>query len=670
MAISTFNLPYFTVDYRGAMAYGQYRLQFLHISDLHAKGPREKEPWRRRRVLGDAWLRNLETLTEEEGPVHFVFFTGDAAHSGNPGEFAEVTDFFGALCEELHLGLDRRFVVPGNHDIARDVQTDAWASARMRLAATSDLLGVSRWMNGIGSGPPLGFEDSWKAAILERQRAYRTWVRNDLRHAEPAGLGYRSTVELPGWAHPIHIVGLDTAWLCGDDADAGRLLLTENQVGRHLTGANGDPLPGLRIVLMHHPLHELADGIHARRLLAEHADLVLRGHLHQTEVVEWIDPDRRLRELASGSLYEGGLADTYGNSCQLVRLELDSNLRPIEAMVRIRSFSPKGGHWFDDNSLYRESREGRITWTFGIAVPRKPNPFSPWTPRPEHCFGRAGIFRPLETAFDERRSMWLVGDWKIGKTMILLAWEKRLRERGIVVKLVSGQGPAGVSVRQFVETVTGLDSPPEPDAAADRLTASIDEVSSSGLPPVVLVDEVESVVQSCDVRFFDRLRDLLGRICLVFSSREAPDEVFTRNNKASPITNRMETAWIGLLEPGGADATIRLGAAQFGPGDTDLMHRWCGDHSFFLQLFGSALVDARRAGTSPDDALADLKRQAPMHFRQLWKMLPAAQQQALRDAARGVPSHIGVLKQRGLLRDDGTPFGEVFAAWLRGEIAS
>jgi predicted phosphodiesterase len=652
------------------MAYGQYRLQFLHISDLHAKGPRETEPWRRRRVLGDAWLRNLETLIQEEGTIHFVFFTGDAAQSGKPEEYAEVTDFFRALCQELGIGLDRLFVVPGNHDIDRDVHAGAWESTRMRLAATTDLLGVSRWMNGIGSGPPLGFEDSWKDNILDRRHAYRDWAADDLGHAQAAGLGYRSSVELPGWDRPIHIVGLDTAWLCGDDADAGRLLLTENQVGRHLTATNGDPLPGLRIVLMHHPLHELADGIRARKLLADYADLILRGHLHQTEVSEWIDPDSRLRELAAGSLYEGGLADTYGNSCQLVRLDLDSDLRPIEAMVRFRSFSPKGGHWFDDNSFYRESREGRITWTFGVPVPRKPNPFSPWTPRAEHCFGRTGVFRRLETAFDERRSMWLVGDWRIGKTMILMAWEKRLRERGIVVKLVSGQGPAGVSVRQFVETVTGLDSPPEPDAAADRLTAWIDAVSPSGLPPVVLVDEVESVVQSCDVRLFDRLRDLLGRICLVFSSREAPDEVFANNNKASPITNRMETAWIGLLEPGGADATIRLGAGQFGPGDTDLMHRWCGDHSFFLQLFGSALVDARRAGTGPDDALASFKQQATLHLRRLWTLLPAAAQQALRDAARGVPSHIGVLKQRGLLRDDGTPFGEVFTAWLRGEIGS
>jgi 3',5'-cyclic AMP phosphodiesterase CpdA len=106
------------------MAQGQYRLQFLHISDLHAKGPDEREPWRRRRVLGDAWLRNLETLIEEEGPVQFVFFTGDAAQSGKPEEYAEVTDFFSALCNELDIGIERLFVVPGNHDIGRGVRNE------------------------------------------------------------------------------------------------------------------------------------------------------------------------------------------------------------------------------------------------------------------------------------------------------------------------------------------------------------------------------------------------------------------------------------------------------------------------------------------------------------------------------------------------------------------
>src|SRR5580704_14150250 len=107
------------------MAYGQYRLQFLHISDLHAKGPQEREPWRRRRVLGDAWKRNLETLLAEEGAMQFVFFTWDAAQSGKPEEYEEVTNFFRDVCDEIGLGLDRVFVVPGNHDIQRDVQKKA-----------------------------------------------------------------------------------------------------------------------------------------------------------------------------------------------------------------------------------------------------------------------------------------------------------------------------------------------------------------------------------------------------------------------------------------------------------------------------------------------------------------------------------------------------------------
>ncbi|MFY9825752.1 MAG: hypothetical protein WAM82_30540, partial [Thermoanaerobaculia bacterium] len=40
----------------------RHRLRILHISDLHERGPREKETWRRRRVLGDAWDRNLTEL--------------------------------------------------------------------------------------------------------------------------------------------------------------------------------------------------------------------------------------------------------------------------------------------------------------------------------------------------------------------------------------------------------------------------------------------------------------------------------------------------------------------------------------------------------------------------------------------------------------------------------
>ena len=228
------------------MAFGHYRVQFLHISDLHAKGPAEKEPWRRRRVLGKAWQWNLEAILEEEGPVDFVFFTGDAAQSGKPGEYAEVTDFLQALREELHVAPDRVFTVPGNHDIDRTVREDVWKSMRMHLAGVNDFLNVSRWINGIGRTPS-AFEDVWRERILERERGYRQWVSEGLKRPElaPPGLGYRVPVTIPGTDFPVHIIGLDTAWLCGDNSDPGRLLLTENQIGRLATDEKGDSLPGL-----------------------------------------------------------------------------------------------------------------------------------------------------------------------------------------------------------------------------------------------------------------------------------------------------------------------------------------------------------------------------------------------------------------------------------------
>jgi hypothetical protein len=96
-------------------------------------------------------------------------------------------------------------------------------------AASNDPLGVSRWMNGMSHPPPLGFEHSWKCAILERQQNYRSGVEDQLQRPvlQPTEPGARESILLLGWEFPIHVVGLDTAWLCGDYADADRILLTE-----------------------------------------------------------------------------------------------------------------------------------------------------------------------------------------------------------------------------------------------------------------------------------------------------------------------------------------------------------------------------------------------------------------------------------------------------------
>ncbi len=340
------------------------RLRLLHFSDLHARTGREEDSLQRRQMLGPAWEANLEALLED-GPFDLVCFTGDAADSGTLGELKVAGDFLLALMDRLELGRERLFLVPGNHDVDRGVNPDVWSDLRDAAWAVDDLE-LARWMAG---GPtPRGVEPAWRDQVLERQTTYWAWVRNRLRRAEldpakgPHGrLGYRVRLEVGGL--PVHVVGLDSAWLSGDDNDVARLWVTDEQVTRLMRDKRGRPLDGLRLVLQHHPLDELADGRRIRALLAKHADLVLRGHLHETEVSIWADPAQSLHQLAAGCLYEGDhRGDQWPATCQAVTFELDTNGRPQNVEVRVRSFAQEGEQWSDDGSLYGESRDGRFSW--------------------------------------------------------------------------------------------------------------------------------------------------------------------------------------------------------------------------------------------------------------------------------------------------------------------
>jgi predicted phosphodiesterase len=635
-----------------------YRLRILHISDLHERGSREKDPWRTRRVLGEAWDRNLAELLQD-GPFDLVFFTGDAAFSGRADEYEAAGGFLVSLCERLRVSRERLFLAPGNHDVDRTRQEEAWRRMRMALRAGVSRQGVSRWMAG-KSDPPLGIEAAWRDQILERQAAYRNWVRDRLGRPQLAvPLAYRVAVEIPGLAAPIHVLGLNSAWLSGDDADPKNLLLTENQLMDAAT-ESGRRLNGLRLLLMHHPFDELADGAECRRLLADHVDFVFRGHLHEPTVETWADPDRKVRQVAAGCLYE---SDHYPNSCQALTLTLDGQGRPLRADLHFRSWS-KRGHWFDDDSLYRDSRQGRLAWAFETPRPvRAPNPYDPWTPRPETFFGRAEALRRLEEAALNNRSVSIVADWRMGKSLLLQVWKQRLGNMGRTAVLVSGEGREGTSVAAFVQAITGLSAPDDADAAADLLSDWAAAVGSKGQPPVILVDETGSLIRPLGVRFLERLRGMLGRIALVLASRQDLAQTHEEAGVVSPWNNRLEVVWLGLLEAEAAEELIGLGAAAH----AGLMRQWAGRHPFFLQLLGHFLVDADRSGRPPASALEQFRVQAAPRLWELWSVLASKEKEDLRRTLTGVAVNRLTLRSRGLLTDDGRPFGEVLTAWMREE---
>ena len=164
-----------------------FKLRLLHLSDLHERGLRERESWRRRRVLGDHWLRNLDDLKAAE-PFDLVCFTGDAADFGLAEEYAATTEFFRETLQRLDVPPGRFFLVPGNHDICRKVAKPAWKKLRANLHHITDQ-DVSRWL--ADGATPRGFQDAQRDALLTRQTASSSWIPPGWRgiNTTPASCG-------------------------------------------------------------------------------------------------------------------------------------------------------------------------------------------------------------------------------------------------------------------------------------------------------------------------------------------------------------------------------------------------------------------------------------------------------------------------------------------------
>ena len=656
-------------------------VRILQISDLHERAERETEPWRRRRVLGEAWLRHLDELSEE-APIDILLFTGDAANWGQANEFNRASEFLGATRERLRLGSERLFVIPGNHDVDRTIESDCWTKLRRALADTNDLLAAARWMSG--GKAPLGFENDWRAQITKRLDAYREWVRNGLRRPELAGtetsLGYRATLELPRCDYPIQILGLNTAWMCGDDNDSGKLWILDEQLMRIATDANGNALPGFRLLLMHHPFDQMADGPQCRRLLKGYVDLVLRGHLHDEELETWSDPDRSVRQLAAGCLYEGGRGDQWPNACHVITL-LDEGSQN-EAEVRFRSWSARGGHWHDDNGLYDGAKNGRARWKFAwprtlvaaagaaAATAGAPAiPINPWKPVvPPMFVGRDVLLKKLRVAWEKGQSVSLVGDWRIGKSSILATCFESIEKSGRPVRLLNGESHEGASPAEFVKTVTGVAVASDADAAADVLAEWARRAGRPGLLPLLLVDECDVLVRRFEYRFFERLRGMLDDLCLGVSSRRELDRVFQDAGKgASPFQNRLELHWVGLLEADAAEHLIESVGVRLPVEARQSIREWAGRHPFFIQLMARKLLDGREYGQTDVAAREEFQAEAAARLRELWSTLTEKDQKMLLAAANIPKPEATALRRRGLVDENGRPFGRVLTQWLADE---
>ncbi|MCB9738921.1 MAG: NACHT domain-containing protein [Deltaproteobacteria bacterium] len=246
---------------------------WLHLSDLHAT----VREWRQNQVFR-ALVRDLPTLLAADGLApDLVFFTGDVAQSGKELEYEQAQDGINALRDAVGFEMTRLFVVPGNHDVDRNLLTGR--EGRLCRMLRKQLLEV-RADDADGLNDVLGEPENLATLALPQRPffAFHERLVGPQRALRPTQPFRVEDVRVGGLV--VAVASFNSALLAGEEDEKGRLRVGERQiVDLSADAAHAD----LRIALLHHPVSWLADGEEKAvgGALAAGFDAVLHGHDHE-----------------------------------------------------------------------------------------------------------------------------------------------------------------------------------------------------------------------------------------------------------------------------------------------------------------------------------------------------------------------------------------------------
>jgi 3',5'-cyclic AMP phosphodiesterase CpdA len=259
---------------------------WLHVSDFHFKTGDAYD----QDVVLRALVRSVAEFRRVGRQPDLIFATGDVAHSGQESEYQAATKFFDALCAAAGVDKRRLYVVPGNHDVDRALG-----------------VGLARTMGAPEEADAYFGPSVPKPHITQKQRAFQQWYDqyfDGIRtFPKTSTCGPLEVVKIGSLT--IGILPVNSALFCQGDDDHAKLW-----IGRRCLDTAVEDLSklgsALKIALLHHPLdwlHE-AERSNVRTALQSNVDIILRGHLHETDVEAVAGVMSNVLHMAAGAAYQ------------------------------------------------------------------------------------------------------------------------------------------------------------------------------------------------------------------------------------------------------------------------------------------------------------------------------------------------------------------------------
>jgi 3',5'-cyclic AMP phosphodiesterase CpdA len=301
-------------------------LRILHISDLHFTGRgRPLVPDTKIRLeaaaqaltddASDRFLKDFEGLLTRElrgAMPAAVIVTGDLVDRGgaDSGEFARARKFLKALAKLIGIRDERVFVVPGNHDIDWSRGIDQQRKFTGYIDAVADFSSPT-FSEGIPQAfwETRAFSEGIKAQLLLLASPTFSGVPNpDVRSLLNRLQGVLRDLKAEEQQRLANAIEAEGGLL-----DIGAI----GSVQRRCISQHPDDPTSIRIAVLHHhllphphvelgPFESVVDaGQTLRDLINQGFDLVLTGHKHNRQLVQYRQGDRAIDVYTGPSLFEG-----------------------------------------------------------------------------------------------------------------------------------------------------------------------------------------------------------------------------------------------------------------------------------------------------------------------------------------------------------------------------
>jgi hypothetical protein len=268
------------------------KIIFVHLSDIHFKHSSGESIHDLDADIRNELLIDAASITKDLGSITGLLVTGDIGYSGSQQEYDRATEWLGVFCRAIGCPEENVWVVPGNHDVDRNLTTRKVTKTLHQIIRKEDS-DIDKELQEI-------FSDSQSAAaLLEPLTEYNKFAgRFDCSISANKYYWERDLKLACGTI--IRLRGLTSALVSNADDRRAELVLGTAQacVAR---------APGvLHLTLCHHSPDWLRDHDAVENQLSSKVNIQLFGHKHSQRldvingkvrlIAGATHPDRRERE--------------------------------------------------------------------------------------------------------------------------------------------------------------------------------------------------------------------------------------------------------------------------------------------------------------------------------------------------------------------------------------